>query len=183
MKRTLIAVALVMLLVAVAVQAQAPAPKPGPEHKKLEVWVGNWTLQGEAKAGPLGPARKYSMKCNWQMTLGGFVLEGRFDSKSESGDAQGLQIMAYDAANKNYTLATYFSDGGIQYGTVTVSGNTWSVKGSVIAGGKQYQWRGADVLSGDLMADTFTAEISTDGKTWLPWVEEKLTKIKATPKK
>ncbi len=183
MKRTLIAAGLVMLLVAVAVQAQAPAPEPGPEQKKLEVWVGDWTLVGEQKAGPLGPARKYNVKCTWQMALGGFVLEGRFDLKSTSGDTQGLQIMAYDDANHNYTLAMYFSDGGIQHGTVTVSGNTWSLKGSVIAGGKQYQLRGADVLSADLMTDTFTAETSVDGKIWSPWVEEKLTRITPAPKK
>ena len=183
MKRTLIAVALIMLLVAVASQAQTIGPKPGPEQKKLEVWVGNWTVQGESKASPIGPASKYSNKATWQMSLGGFVLEGRFVSHSASVDTQGMQVMAYDAANKNFTLAMYFSDGLIQHGTVTVSGNTWSGKGSVIADGKQYQWRGTDVLSGDLTVDTYTAEISTDGKTWLPWVEEKLTRIKATPKK
>ena len=77
----------------------------------------------------------------------------------------------------------YFSGGVISHGTLTTSGNTWSSKGTVIAGGKQYQWRGTDVLSADLMSDTHTAEISADGKTWLPWVEEKLTRIKATPKK
>jgi hypothetical protein len=117
------------------------------------------------------------------MTLGGLVLEGRFASKSESGDTQGIQILAYDAANKNYTFVAYFSDGGMGHGTVTTSGNAWSWKGSVIAGGKQYQTRGTDVLSADLMSDTYTAELSTDGKVWLPWVEEKLTRIKSAPKK
>ena len=183
MKRILIAVAFVMLLGALALQAQDPAPKPGPEQKKLEVWVGNWTLVGEQKASPAGPASKYTGKPTWQMILGGFVLEGRFASKSESGDTQGIQILAYDAANKNYTFAAYFSDGGMGHGTVTISGNTWSWKGSVIAGGKHYQIRGTDILSADLMSDIYTAEISADGKTWLTWVEEKLTRIKATPKK
>ena len=183
MKRTLIAVALIMLLVAVASQAQTIGPKPGPEQKKLEVWVGNWTVQGESKASPIGPASKYTNKATWQMSLGGFVLEGRFASQIAGVNTQGMQVMAYDAANKNFTLAAYFSDGMISHGTVTVSGNTWSGKGSVIAGGKQYQWRGTDVLSGDLTVDTYTVEISTDGKTWLPWVEEKMTRIKAAPKK
>jgi len=180
---TVIAVGLIALIFAVAAQAQAPVSKPGPEQKKLEVWVGNWIAEGETKAGPLGPSSKYTNKATWQMTIGGFVLEGRFVPKSESGDVQGMQILAYDATNKSYMFAMYFSDGGIEHGTVTPSGNTWSWKGIVIAGGKQYQMRGTDVLSADLMSDTFTAEISTDGKIWLPWVEEKSTRTKATSKK
>jgi hypothetical protein len=183
MKRTVIAFGLIALFFAVAAQAQAPAPKPGPDQKKLEVWVGSWTVEGESKAGPLGPASKYTNECTFQMTIGGFVLEGRFHSKSASENMQGMQIVAYDSANKNYTYAMYFNDGVISDGTVTVSGNTWNWKGTVIAGGKQYQLRGTDVLSADFMSDTYTAEISTDGKTWVPWLEEKATRIKGTSKK
>ncbi len=31
---------------------------PGPELKKLDYFVGNWTSEGDAKPGPMGPAAK-----------------------------------------------------------------------------------------------------------------------------
>ena len=58
MKRIVIAVGLMMLLFAVVAQAQTPAPKPGPEHKKMEIWVGDWTFEEEDFATPFAPAGK-----------------------------------------------------------------------------------------------------------------------------
>jgi hypothetical protein len=39
--------------------AQAPRvpPKPGPEHKKLEYFLGKWTVENEIKANEYVPAR------------------------------------------------------------------------------------------------------------------------------
>jgi hypothetical protein len=45
MKRTVFAVCIVVLVFSFAAQAQFPG-QPGPEHKKLDVWAGNWTIQG-----------------------------------------------------------------------------------------------------------------------------------------
>ena len=47
MKRTIVLMGILILLSAVALQGQAPARKPGTEHKKLEIWVGDWTVEGE----------------------------------------------------------------------------------------------------------------------------------------
>ncbi|HPB29418.1 MAG TPA: DUF1579 family protein [Acidobacteriota bacterium] len=162
--------------------AQAPGPQPGPEYKALEVWVGSWELVGEQKAGPLGPAIRYAGKPTWQMTLGGFLLEGRFGSGGAGGGMQGMQILTFDAASKNYPFTMCFSDRTFSHGTVTVSGKTWSWKGTLIAGGKEYQMRGTDVLSADRMSDTYVEGISTDGTTWLPLLEEKLTRLLSAPK-
>src|SRR5690349_11084778 len=40
--------------------AQAPPapPKPGPEHKNLEYFVGNWTVESEIRANKFVPAGK-----------------------------------------------------------------------------------------------------------------------------
>src|SRR5205809_11504 len=47
----------------------AQAPKPSPEVRKLEVWVGTWTYEGDAKATPIGPAAKVSGTQTGRMTL------------------------------------------------------------------------------------------------------------------
>ena len=45
---------------ATAMQAQAPPPNPDPEVKKLHVYVGHWSYEGEAMPGPLGPGGKFT---------------------------------------------------------------------------------------------------------------------------
>src|ERR1035441_9102104 len=37
------------LVLAVAAAAQTEMPKPGPEHKKLDMFAGSWTLEGDMK--------------------------------------------------------------------------------------------------------------------------------------
>ena len=50
--------------------AQTEAPKPVPEHKKLAVFVGTWTLTGDMKPGPMGPGGKMTDVCGagWSAT-------------------------------------------------------------------------------------------------------------------
>ena len=42
-------------------------PKPGPEHKKLDMFAGSWTLDGDMKASSMGPGGKMTEieKCAW----------------------------------------------------------------------------------------------------------------------
>src|SRR5271156_5711813 len=42
------------LALAAAAVAQE-MPKPGPEHKKLDMFAGSWTLAGNMKSSPMGP--------------------------------------------------------------------------------------------------------------------------------
>lgn len=51
-------VALSAFLAKARAQAQ---PKPGPEHKKIEIAVGEWTHEGSTEATPLGPAQTYAV--------------------------------------------------------------------------------------------------------------------------
>ena len=53
MKRTGMVLA-AALMFATAAMAQMEAPKPAPELKKLDVFVGTWTLDGNMKASAMG---------------------------------------------------------------------------------------------------------------------------------
>jgi hypothetical protein len=179
---------LLLLLVAcfataVSAQTPAPAPKPDPELKKLA--VGHWTYEAEYKPGPLGPGGKATGIRTFQMILGGFFFERRDAEKDAMGaESQALAIIGYDPVNKNFTVS-YFDDGGGTYsGVFTVSGNTvtWSGK-SISVAGKQYPLRGTVIKAADWVTYTETAEVSSDGKTWVPFYEIKYTKVKPTPKK
>ncbi len=59
--------------------AQAPPapPKPGPEHKKLEYFVGKWTVEGEIKANEFVPAGKTVSTETATLGPGGFYVESR----------------------------------------------------------------------------------------------------------
>jgi len=182
MNRTLIAVALVMLLAAVAVQAQAPAPKPGPEHKKLEIWIGDWTYEGEYHATPLGPAGKCTGKVAIRPILGGFFVEFRSEEKGSSGTTQYLEIDGYDPVARKYFWNGFDSQGLNEAVTYTIEGNMVAYSGTLVIGAKQAKSRGTFVFAPDFMSYAAEYEISVDGKAWMTFFEGKFTKAKSSPK-
>ena len=103
--------------------AQAPPapPKPGPEHKKLEYFVGKWTVEGEIKANEFMPAGKTVSTETATLGPGGFYVE----SRNEGPLGTRLAIIAYDSHAKVYTSYYANSGGMVGVGTGTVDGNTW----------------------------------------------------------
>ena len=182
MKRIAIAVALIVLLSAVASRAQTPAPKPGPEHKKLDIWVGDWTYDGEDKATPLGPAGKHSGKISVRPILDGFFVEFRGEVKGPRGTHRWLEIDGYDPLNKKFFWHNFGSDGHADAVTYTIDANTVSYSGTTVRGEKQYKMRGTGVFTPDLMSWIEKWEMSVDGKTWMQSSEDKFTKTKAAQK-
>ena len=184
MKRVSLLLSLLVFCSATAVEAQAQAPKPGPEVQKLNVWVGHWTLEGEQKAGPFGPAGKYTGELDGRWILGGFYLEMRTREKGPAGEVQFLEIDGYDPVNRNITYSTYGSDGSRESGVYTFSSaTTMTFSGKGVAGGKLYLIRGTMIFASDLLSDTAKADVSTDGKTWMPAYVGKATKTQPAPKK
>ena len=59
--------------------AQAPPapPKPGPEHKKLEYFVGKWTVESEIKPNEFVRAGKTFGTVTDTLGPGGFYVEHR----------------------------------------------------------------------------------------------------------
>jgi len=104
--------------------AQAPPapPKPGPEHKKLEYFVGKWTVEGEIKANEFMPAGKTVSTETATLGPGGFYVE----SRNEGQFGTRLAIIAYDSHAKVYTSYYASSVGFVGVATGTVNGNTWT---------------------------------------------------------
>ena len=183
MKRTSILLFLLFFRSAIAVQAQAQAPKPDPEVKKLHVWVGHWTLEGEAKPGPLGHGGKFSGEHDCRMILAGFFLQDRWTEKGPAGQRQGLEMDGYDPVNKNFSSWIYMDDGTTFSGVLTITGNTWTWAGKLVTAGGQAQYKGTLVLAPDLASWTYKDEFSPDGKAWTPLREGEFTKAKPARKK
>ena len=172
------------LLVLVTLLPQAWAqeqPKPGPEHKKLEVSVGDWTYEGSGEASPFGPAGKFKGKMNCRMVLGGFFLESRGEDTGDTGYVfQSINLKGYDPVKKVYVEYGFENDGRATTHNSTVSGTTWTGSGiRTDANGKVYKTRGVDTYSADGQTSTFAVEYSADdGKTWLPLWKGTMKKVR-----
>ena len=103
-------------------QAPPAPPKPGPEHKKLEYFVGKWTVESEIKANEFMPAGKTVGTETAILGPGGFYVESRAEGKFGTR----LAIIAYDSHAKVYTSYYASSAGFVGTATGTVNGNTWT---------------------------------------------------------
>jgi hypothetical protein len=182
MKHVAIVIGMAVLLGAAALQAQSPAPTPGPEHKKLEIWVGDWTYEQENKATPLGPAEKFSAMATARPVLGGFFVEWLGEAKRPAGTFHWLLIDGYDVLNKKFMYNSFDSDGSFETAAYTIEANTVNISGTSFLGEKQYKFRGSIVFAPDLMSFVEKREVSVDGKTWMPQFEAKWTRTKSSQK-
>jgi hypothetical protein len=170
-----------LLLVICCASAQAQMAKPGPELKPLHLIAGHWTYTGDYKPGPLGPGGKVTGEQNNQIILGGFFLQLEFTEKGPQA-SQGLEIDGYDPVSKNFTYSGYEGDGSTYSGVETINGNTWTWEGKLRVAGKEFGFKGTNVFAADSMSYVSKGELSADGKTWMPWFEQKYTKEAAAKK-
>jgi hypothetical protein len=154
----------------------AQAPKPAPEFRKFEVWVGTWAYEGDAKATPIGPAARVSGTQTGRFVMGGFGFEWKGEEKGLFGAVQWSELDAYDAATKSYPYFGVQNDGTVWSGANTIVGNVWKATGTTTAKGVSYKVRADATPSADGKSWTFKQELSSDGKTWMPWTDLRLTK-------
>ena len=181
MKKAAILSSLLAICFVLVVQAQT-APKPGPEWKQWHGVLGHWTYTCDYQAGPLGLAGSSAGDYTNQMIFGAFFLKGTWKEKGRGAQLEGLEIVRYDPEHKNFIYDGYENDGATYSGTITISGNTQKDDGKFIVAGKQYQARATTTYSADWTSADWKSEISTDGKTWTPWFEQKMTKVKPESK-
>ena len=184
MKRIVLLVGLCVLVFGVSLraQAQAQAPKPDPELKKLGIMAGHWTYEGEYKSGPPGLSGKVKGEDTIQWILGGFFLEELMIERGAAGESRSAFIYAYDPNSKNIVITGLGTGGSLTSGIAKITGNTFIFDGKIVTAGVEALGRVTLVVAGDLMSMAQNFEISTDGKTWIPFFEGKMTKVKPVPK-
>jgi len=158
MKRTVFGVCIVVFVFSIAGQAQVPS-LPGPEQKKLEVWAGNWTIQGEARNSPSGPTYKvddWTLQGSW--LPGGFFLliHGLF--KSPDGESRWLEVLGYDPVKMTHVGYVFYDNGNSEIYTMTFRDRTVLERGQ--------DWRHEWNFSPDGISVTGKGEREQDGKWW-----------------
>lgn len=173
--KTTALISAVWLFLALAAVAQMEVPKPGPEHKKLDVLAGSWTLDGDMKPSPMGPGGKMTEteKCDWMD--GGFFLVCHTDFKSSMGDGAGLSILGYSADDKAYTYREYNSWGESMESKGSVDNDTWTWTNDEKMGGTIMKGRFTMKLLSPT-SYTFIFEMSQDGTKWTTVMDGKATK-------
>jgi hypothetical protein len=163
------------LAVAAVVPAQEGPAKPGPEHKKLDVLAGSWTVEGDIKPNPTGPGGKMTEdeKCEWME--GGFFLVCRTDFKSSMGNGYGMGVMGYSSDDKAYTYHEFNSWGESMNSKGAVDGDTWTWTSDEKMGDKIVKGRFTMKMT-SATAYNFTYEMSPDGAKWSVVVDGKATK-------
>ncbi len=166
----------VCLGMAAAAMAQMAPPKPGPELKKLDVFAGSWTLNGEMKPGPMGPGGPMTEteKCEWME--GGFFLVCHSDYKMEKmGNGVGLSLLGYSTEDKAYTYREFNSWGEFEDSRGMVDGDTWTWTSDEKMGGMTMKGR-FTVKVTSATSYNFMFEMSADGTKWTSMMEGKATK-------
>ena len=177
MKAAVWVVSLVVVPMALSAQSTLSAPKPGPDHKRLEVFVGKWNVEGQAQASPYGPAGKLTSVDTWEWMPGGFFMTHHWDSKQGGVDIKGMEVLGYDGHSKVYTSRFFDNLGNSGPWKATVQGNTWTWTGDTEVGGKPLKERCTTVVAGpDAM--TSKCEYSPDGAKWSPNFELKYARAK-----
>ena len=177
MKRALALVVVVFCTLALIAQAPAP-PKPGPEHKNLDYFNGNWTLEGESKASPMGPGGKMTETEQNVWMDGGLFLVSHVDFKATMGNGTGISVMGYDPNTKMYSYDEYNSSGEAEHATGTFDGTTWTWNSDEDMGGQKMKGR-FTIKELSPTSYTFKFEIAPAGGEFVTIMDGKATKSKS----
>jgi hypothetical protein len=166
-----------LVLFAASAWAQM-APKPGREVKKLDYFVGSWTIDATIGQGPWGAGGKFSSTDSNEWMPGNFFIEGHSDFKMPpelGGDGKATSYMGYDPNENMYTYDEFNSQGRREISKGTVSGDTWTWTSTANYDGQEIKQKMTmKVLSPASYSLKF--EISMDGTTWSTFMEGKATK-------
>lgn len=169
------AVLAAVILATTAAVAQTQPPKPAPELKKLDIFVGSWTLDGTMKPGSMGPGGTMTEneKCEWME--GGFYLVCHSDYKSSMGNGVGISVMGYSTDDKAYTYREFNSFGEFDDSRGHLDGDTWIWTNDEKMGSMTMKGRFSIKMT-SATAYNFTFDMSQDGTKWETVMEGKASK-------
>ena len=167
--------ATILLGIAPSVRAQTEAPKPAPELKKLDYFVGTWTVEGEIKPGLMGAGGKFTGTNRVQWMDGGFFLVTQSEFSGAMGKGAETAFMGYDSSDKTYTYDSFNTFGEADHARGRLDGDTWTWLSETRLGSRTLKGR----LTMKMISATaydFKFETSADGVAWNTVLEGKDTR-------
>jgi len=139
---------------------------PGVEHKRLEVFVGTWRVEGRQLEGWVGPAAAISGVERFEWAPGKFFLVHHFDSRVGADQAACIEITGYDGSAGAYATRTYYNNGQAAEWSMEEQDGTWTLTGQWPTGGTRMQVRCRVEFHDEGNSRTGTWESSGDGSRW-----------------
>ena len=157
-------------------QVATGASIPGTEHKRLDVFVGNWSVEGQQYDGPFGPDAKIVAVESYEWLAGGFFLLRRLGGKLDSTEIACIEIIGFDESNQNYPRYTFYGNGKTNEWQSRETDDGWTVIGDSVMGDKSLKVRCTIVFSDSGKEMTSKWEYSGDGSEWKTFWDVKATK-------
>jgi len=137
-----------------------------PELLRLNFYVGRWIEAGQMRADPTKPFKPISGSetCRW--AAGGFAVTCEEKTSGEGGGWEGVYILGYDPAAKQYHVHGIEKPGSSLHGVGRVEGDRWIWLADPAPDGSQVRYTFAPAGAG---VRTLVVELSTGG-SWAPIV-------------
>jgi hypothetical protein len=173
--KTIIMTLLAVVTLSAASLAQMDAPKPAPELKKVDMFAGSWTLDGDMKASDMGPGGKMTEteKCEWMDGNFFLVCHEQYSIATVSGTA--TSYMGYSADDKAYTYREFSSMGEFTDSKGTLDGDTLTWLNDEKMGAMTMKGRFTMKITSPTTYN-FKFEMSQDGTKWMTVMDGKATK-------
>ena len=156
--------------------AGTPKADAGAELKQLGTLIGRWKIEGDAKAGPLGPAGKLDLTMNCQWFPGGGRVVCGTEGTGPVGPYHELTVYGYDAEAKAYTAFDMDNTGFGATSRGSFQGGNWIYLLDTRLKGKPLKVRftTSDMATPPCM---WRNEFSMAGGPWTLFGEGKATKV------
>jgi hypothetical protein len=148
--------------------------------KKLEAWVGSWTIVAVEKS-PDGKEEKFTGKVTGRMILDGAFLEERYEMQNESTKVmdKGMLLTGYDSETKSFVEHGFFKPGVTTRYSGTVDAKTRAMSAEAKnAEGKTAKGRSRRTLADDGKTTVSVfEEFKEDTNSWVPWLNVRATNV------
>ena len=163
----------------VADAPQQQLRKAGPDHQRLSVFAGRWRTEGQTIATDDAPALLVQSSDEYDWLPGGFFLIHRWSGHVGDAEVHGVEIIGHDARSGHYQTHFFDNEGHSGSEDLTVCDRTWTWLGKQVMGSEWH--RCTSVVSDDGNTMRASHDRSSDGSSWLPWMDVTLRRIPDSP--
>jgi len=149
-----------------ATKSSGASPTPRPEHGRLDVFVGKWSIKGKQYDGPFGPAAEISAVESYEWLVGGFFLIHRFGGRLDATEMACVEIIGYDDSSGSYPRYSFYSNGKTNEWQGHEGDGKWTLIGDSLVQDKSLKVRCTTVFSDSDKTMSGNWEYSSDGSTW-----------------
>lgn len=159
-----------------AAQISMQQPEPGPGYRRLDAFVGKWSIKGQQYHGPFGPAAEITAVETYEWLVGGFFLIHRFGGRLGSAEIACIEIIGYDDSSRSYPRYSFYSNGKTNEWQGREGDGAWTLIGDSLMEGTSLKVRCTNVFSDSGKKMTAKWDYSSDGSNWQTFWDVESTK-------